>query len=333
MPLFSSIAEICPNPYGLEIAPCQSGATRLQIPVLERLICTLHHLESLIIPLEITPDVVRHLGYLPRIQKLGIPDCGPDVISLPVRGIFRPSLGQSTQLRRFGFTTCSLERAADVIDSLQCYMEQLKVTIQATDHSLSSPASLTRSFPRHRCTSSLTSLRLLGSAVATLEPETPDAVPMAFRSLFSLRSLQTLEVMFEWTTMLDNDWFAGAAMAWPRLQSLTLSLNNFSGLAKVALAGLIPLIRDCPRLSTLELSLAAKPFDPDLLSPGINNTKVTHLDLGRSSIVDPLDVFRCLMLMFPRLESLFADGFDYEQSEAWATVIGLVNERNPGYSS
>ncbi|GLB45631.1 hypothetical protein LshimejAT787_2500230 [Lyophyllum shimeji] len=231
------------------------------------------------------------------------------------------SVGQSRflKLRRFAFEAQDLAMAADVIAALQCplYFLDTCVGIQELQPH-SALARFTASFERHRCVSSLTTLWISGPP----EIDGPrDSIRSAFRSLFWLAALESLYLHHSCTSELDDDWFSGAAAAWPRLRELVIYHRDPP---KVTLAGLIPLIRHCSWLSDLSLSIAARPFDSDLLLPGICNTRITTLDLNSSTIVSPVRVFRCLVLMCPKLEAIYV--VEGEGAEGWARVSSLLEE-------
>jgi len=129
--------------------------------------------------------------------------------------------------------------------------------------------------------------------------------------------------MFGCTVDLVDEWFADAAIAWPCLESI--KLNN-GILPEVTLAGLIPLLKHCPKLP---ISIFARAFDPELLQPGICSTKITWLPLGTSPISGPVGVFRCLAMMFPKLVEITYD-CSGEDEENWDMVARFLEESEQG---
>ena len=80
----------------------------------------------------------------------------------------------------------------------------------------------------------------------------------------------------------------------------------------MTLAGLIPLLKRCPNLDELDISLIAKPIDTDLLLGIPSSDNVYRLCFPASAIESPSEVFRCMVLMFPQLRHF--NGFSYRRS-------------------
>ncbi|GLB45700.1 hypothetical protein LshimejAT787_2600330 [Lyophyllum shimeji] len=289
---------------------------------LAALLGTTHNVEVFDIHTRVptTSDVIWQLGNsaaLCRCETISLP---PGLGGSEIQRFFSSGQGRFSKLRHFVFEAPDLDMAADVIAALQCPLKSLHTYVgKQVLQPHSALARFMASFERHRCVSSLTTLSITGSP----EIDGPsDSIRGAFRSLFSLAALKSLHLRLSCASELDDDWLAGAAPAWPRLREL---LIYHSDPPKVTLAGLIPLIRHCPRLSDFWISIAARPFDSDLLLPGICNTRIATLDLNLSTIVAPVGVFRCLVLMFPKLKTIFY--FDEgEGEEGWARVSSLLKE-------
>ncbi|KAG6870516.1 hypothetical protein C0993_004515, partial [Termitomyces sp. T159_Od127] len=85
--------------------------------------------------------------------------------------------------------------------------------------------------------------------------------PSTFQPLLSLRALQHVILGLAGLKHLNDAWLEEAAVAWPDLRTFIISKteNCFS------LKGLIPLLKNCRRITTLELHPTASHFDLSLL--------------------------------------------------------------------
>ncbi|GLB44366.1 hypothetical protein LshimejAT787_1602960 [Lyophyllum shimeji] len=319
----SDAARTCPNirDFRFSVSNPEVMDTLALNEALTALVSVMHNVEVFDIHNRVptTPDVIWQLGNFAALRCC-------ETISLPsglsgseIQRLFSAGQGRFSKLRHLMFTAPDLDTAANVIAALQCPLNYLDTSVGK--QVLQPHFALARfmaSFERHRCVSSLTTLWIYGSR----KIDGPsDSIRGAFRSLFSLAALESLYLNLSCTSELDDDWLAGAAAAWPRLRELAICHSNPP---KITLAGLIPLIRNCSRLSDLWFSIAARPFDSDLLLPGFCNTRITSLFLHKSTIVSPVGVFRCLVLMFPKLKTI--DVVEGEGREGWARVSSLLKE-------
>ncbi|GLB34285.1 hypothetical protein LshimejAT787_0111690 [Lyophyllum shimeji] len=312
--ILPSIERLCPNLTRLTVLLINMDVTPEITSAAERLVCSLRHLESLSLRPMMTANIIRHLGSL-RGLRHWVTNIPSNTAGIPICELLTTERGQFRNLSRLEFRAPTLEVAADVTKSLQCPLQELSVDIKdkTTAQPISSLARLTGAFLGHQCISSLASLYLDGSP--QLEVLSGPAICNAFRSLFSLGALRDLSITFPCASVLDDAWYADAAGAWPCLEDLSIA---HTGPPVLTLAGLIPLIRDCPRLREIELSIRAEPFDVGLLQPQIRNTTITSLILGPSPIVNPRGVFRCLVGMFPKLESVACcENALEEHDDAW----------------
>jgi len=292
---------------------------------LRELICAFQHLETFSIPgsLTATPDMIRHLGSLPGLRDCGIISIPSNLAMLDIQSLFAARHDLFPTLQYFHFEVPSLDMAADVIESLQRpYLKHMAMAIESGDTEPSSSLARLTGLFLHPCrASSLTVLYLRGPQV----DGTADAFRDAFRSLFPLQALQTLIIHFPCASELDDDWLAEAATAWPHLESLEIW---HGAVPKMTLAGLIPLIRHCPGLHDLSIQVIAKPFDRDLLKDGTCNKNIRYLDLKGSPIEAPVEVFQCLLQMFPYWKRLSrgATFHSVREDRAWEKVRSLLAE-------
>ncbi|GLB44364.1 hypothetical protein LshimejAT787_1602940 [Lyophyllum shimeji] len=335
----SSIARLCPNLRTVSIRLLENNLASPELAsAVEKLILSLRHLESLDvhkIPIHMSADMIRHLGGLPALRRCVIDNqVGFDLPSLQLRHLLTTTTTGSwfPELRELSFGAPTLESAGEMIASLECPLQRLVVTISddaRAPQPLSAVASLTRSFHRHACASSLTVLSIQCYGLQQTHEDLE--APAAFASLLSLPALQVLDIQLPHASQPTDTWLAEAAASWPHLESLRITSGSH-GSPRATLAGLIPLVVHCPRLRGLSLSLAATPFSPQAVPPGAGNTAITALDLQRSTVVGtpppaPVRVLRCLLLLFPRLQALAVEGWrSREERRAWSRVVGLLEE-------
>ncbi|KAF8055237.1 hypothetical protein FPV67DRAFT_1789232 [Lyophyllum atratum] len=343
----SSISYTCTDIRVLKVQLLSSIAPILFMPshsiMLIPFICELNNLRSLTIPGEwtVTPDLIYHLGSLTGLSYCGDIFIDSSMTGLQIRRLFTSDSGRFSELRHLYLRTSTAEQAVDVMQSLQLPLEHL--AIEFGEPKFQPPTSVPRlieSFVNHNCISSLTTLFLRFSR-PLMHEIAPDSLCNNFMPLFLLKALRVLYLEFERNSPFNNDWLAEAAMAWPHLSRLML----FSAVNEppvVTLAGLFPLIRHCPQLSYLCLTLDAKPFgrDQDVLLSGICNRKLTRLGtLPISLITNPEGVFQCLQLMFPCLTTIDRQinactitAYSYEtrdQEGDWDRLVELVRLKPP----
>ncbi|KAG6918078.1 hypothetical protein DXG01_016737 [Tephrocybe rancida] len=169
----------------------------------------------------------------------------------------------------------------------------------------------------------LTTLQLFSqSADFTWEPGTD--VSGVFKTLYALKNLVTLEMQFRCISELDDDWLAGAAPSWTHLQVLKLMQGDAR--PTMTLKGLLPLVRHCHDLERLAISIIAEFFHPDCL-PGGMGTRLESVTFYSSPIRSMLAVFRCLLVMFPRLIIVHGTGFDnLEETMRWLEISQLLED-------
>ncbi|KAF8063944.1 hypothetical protein FPV67DRAFT_1654105 [Lyophyllum atratum] len=280
----------------------------------------LNNLQSLLIPGDwnVTPDLIDHLGNLTGLQRCEKILIDSTMASLQLRQLFTTDGGRFSKLRHLSLQTSSPEQAADVIQSLQLPLEHLSIDSWRFGSEAESFSSVSRLMESFRESQVL-------YVSDSLHETSPDSL-YNFTSLFLLKALRELYLHWETNSPFDNDWLADAAMAWPHLSSLILD-SLYHETPVVTLAGLVPLIRHCPQLSHLSLTLDAKPFgrDQDDLLAGICNRRITSLVVPYSLITDPEGVFQCLQLMFPCLTSIdYQISYETDQEGDWDRLVELL---------
>ncbi|KAG5635119.1 hypothetical protein H0H81_012390 [Sphagnurus paluster] len=245
--------------------------------------------------------MIRHLGSLPELQEcgtLGIPE------TIPARELSKlfatADAMQFSHLRRLTLEA-HCEVVKTVIQSLQRPLEYLDLRIADSSRliPMSEIASLMTLFRHHTFTTTLKSFLFSGPPLVEEDCEAFEL----FAPLLALKVLEHVQINNRYMTRLQDEDLAAAAAAWPYLRELVFIAYVDS--PTLTLAGLIPLVKQCPRLSRLGLPIRAIPFDLSILEPGMSSP-LSFLGLQCSTVAaaDAEDVARCLIQLFPQLSSL-----------------------------
>lgn len=277
------------------------------LPPLERialyaLVCQLFHLRIIDVQMTEPPvNVVRHLSELPSLRSwtdVTLPLI-PDLDALTTRD------GRFVSLRRFGIQTQSLGSTADIMNSMDCRFEYLKIESSSRKkESLVALGNMLRSFTGHHHSSPCL-LHLILDLTNQFHSARPSPLSEFLRPLTSLPALESLAITLDIVLELQDEWLEEVSLAWPRLQSLGLyEMHHRPDRGpNMTLAGLIPLVKNCPQLNRLSLPIIATPFHPSLVGDA-SNSLVTSLHLPYSPITHPMKVGRCLTAIFPMLSDL-----------------------------
>ncbi|RDB27601.1 hypothetical protein Hypma_003826 [Hypsizygus marmoreus] len=308
--LMPHLLRHCPNIEVFKVLGFVLMQIPLCIPSMSELMCNLNNIRELNLgTFSPTPEMVRHLGDLPSLRSWTSLRTCDGVYDLK---LFTTTGNRFPALRIFGFVS-SWTTATAVVDSMRCPFESLSIEAsppQATDaDSVRAFDQLIASMTAHPTVKSLLNLEI--SAWSCRTDAEPDVVSSTYERLFSFTALRSLTVGVNFPHNLDDSWIMSAAMAWPHLPELSLPGD---GPPRMTLAGLIPLVKQCPHLSVLGLPVRLDPFEIKLLS-GTSNAKIQCLAVLNKSIASPIAVFRCLVAMFPMLRSIYA----------------ILPDRDPGY--
>lgn len=153
----------------------------------------------------------------------------------------------------------------------------------------------------------------------------------AFRPFFHFRYLTDITVstpgVFVWN---DKD-LEEMSSHFPHLQWLSLGdIEAKSYLQpKVTLAGLVPLLRNCPKLQALGIAIDATILPPAREKPGgdngVKNSSLGRLYLGDSPIDDPIRVAAFLSAMAPHVNNIYSwEWVKSEYQERWNEVARLI---------
>lgn len=156
-----------------------------------------------------------------------------------------------------------------------------------------------------------------------------------FQPFLSLWALQHVVLRMGDLERLNDAWLAEAALAWPDLRTLIIDTVDHC----FSLKGLIPLLRKCRKVTTLEIHPTATHFDLSLLPAdgSASNTNITgifSLHKFGADEMDPEPLFRCLIAMFPnvtgveRADGTFSMDVDCsdELEEKWALLGQMFTE-------
>lgn len=246
-------------------------------------------------------NVVLHLSGLSSLRSwtdVAFP-LVPNLHAFTTRG------GRFASLRRFGIQTQSLDSTADIMKSMNCWLEYLKIESRSPrKESIISLGNMLSSFTGHHHSSPCL-FHLILDLLNRFRAARPSPLSGFLRPLTLLPALRILVITLDIILELQDEWLKEVSMAWPHLQSLSLyEVHHRPDRGpNMTLAGLIPLIKNCPQLSRLTLSIIVEPFHPSLLGYA-SNLLITSLRLPHSPITHPFKVGRCLTAMFPMLHDL-----------------------------
>ncbi|KIJ63077.1 hypothetical protein HYDPIDRAFT_29769 [Hydnomerulius pinastri MD-312] len=168
------------------------------------------------------------------------------------------------------------------------------------------------------------SLRDLG---VTIHGDFIDHIPKAhcnideFRPLFKFRNLQTLR-MDAVSFAVDNSELEELSLAFPSIEDMDMWTCTPPVTPKNTLEGLIPLLKNCPKLRSLAFSLDATSvsISPGRPGGGVQNTHIDVLALSNSPIADEREVAVFLSDILPNVERIDSDHVSDSNEEKWAEV-------------
>jgi len=292
--LIPAIRHICPDIKILKIQ-LFSPPPRTLVRALTDLVRALPRLQRLSIPsYPFQFDTLLHISTLLSLRIL-------ETGNLPSGGVQQLQLLSSSScfpcLRNLTFSADSLEAAALVVDTIRQPLTSLAIAMKKNSPSIQLN-NFIRALTQHPCCNSLLHLRI-STELSQDDPDELDDIP-DIHLLFLLPTIRRLAILSRpFAAAVDDAWLATAAAAWPRLRSL-----HIHGKTKTTLAGLVPLVRSCP-LDYISIDANWAPFDIRRLDPIVGNTQIETITMFNSHLKgDVLAVLRCLLTMFPRLNSV-----------------------------
>ncbi|KAF9218794.1 hypothetical protein BS17DRAFT_479918 [Gyrodon lividus] len=300
----SSLGTLCPNLRTVLLQCQRPVGTELILASMSQAICQWHHLvHATFDVLDIA--VYEHLSQLKSLTTLRL--------HLPLQPSARI---QEAELGPTPFAALTdLSIAADSISALATWLSHLRlspVNLTCNVGNILPVYDLCSLIEAHFCTQSLQSIYLddyrsrYGRTVVLLD----DIHPLL--AFTHLRSVTLHELC---TISLDDHALEEFAIALPLLEILHLSRCILSEEADIpTFKGLFQLVKCCPLLRELSIVIDTKPSGwVDLHCPGdgVCNYILSMLILGNSLIDDPKRVALILGAVFPALEKVNIDEWEY----------------------
>ncbi|KAG6837006.1 hypothetical protein H0H93_016466 [Arthromyces matolae] len=328
MQFFPSFSSLCPRLEYLHV----DGGDRSDTTAIGQTILKMDHLRIINVAstIEMTHDLMLHLSALSTLQSLATIVIPSD--DLTFRGVIPLIPGNFQNLRRLFFHTPTWSQAGSLLESFQCPLQKLSIELTRGDARL---APFLKTLARHPCITTLTHVRLI-DRISTIDAD-PAEILRGLQVLSAMRGLEVLLIIHPCVRFLDDTWLLNISLACKGLQRLAIGDDHVDEQAEDArvqqphmtLKGLVPLITNCPDIEQISIPIHAAPIDPAIfLHPPVCNTLVTYLLFKPATIIHPQKVFRSLITLFPRLETVIAHASSEEDQRGWAEVGKLVRSTN-----
>jgi hypothetical protein len=304
--LISALSRLSPTIQNLQLE-----TKFLEPSVLYSFLCRLRHLRVLKLRgKSLDEQSAIHLGSFPHLTQLDLLH-----INIPDQSMhaFTTADGQFPSLTGLKVSTNNWKSAGRVMHAMNRPFTCLGVTVMTTP--ISDLQLFLESLQNHpsQLHSSLRNITLRSDNLTLGNNDSDETVYNAFKPLFKLAGLTHVWLSSEALSRLENSFLKGIAGSLPALESLEIRMVHLC--SKMTMEGLIPLVKNCPRLAELTIQLHVEPFDPTLLD-GVCNTNISKINFLSSPINSPLQVFHSLIRMFPNLKSV--DWSRWRQSgESW----------------
>jgi hypothetical protein len=140
-------------------------------------------------------------------------------------------------------------------------------------------------------------------------PPNPEGVAITgatLEPLFAFKNLASLKLEFHFEFDIDDGTMKDMASAWPHLQTLQLcTYTGWKTRSRISLDGFHWLVSHCKDLQVLALVISASRPDPSCTpigGPYTPNERITHLNLGNSTLEDVQNVASFLHRLLPNLQ-------------------------------
>jgi len=332
--LLPSIPRLCPNLQDFDVHG--------KLPKLDferdvfQNICSMHNLRTLDLENLKPPDgmigrILHHLGSLTSLEYLYGLYVPTEIQSLNRPDLILPPFSMVNhwfpKLRDLCLILEDVDTAVFVMDSMHLPFHSLTFQLEGQHLQPHSPSKLLQYLGRNpHLPLSLSILVIFEDPIHSLAH---DVEILSDFKLPALTNLQTLRLQFSGVEILDDVWLNQASRSFPQLRVLELPGRALRR-KRITLAGYVPLVQNCPRLSHISVATACESFDTrKTLPPGLWNQSPIGLDFSHSSIESPVgSIFRCLVLMFPNLQ-YFRIPYNFPSEEArksWTDLLRLVGE-------
>lgn len=276
--LRSDLVSLCPQIQHLSVYFLHHNSSIPRVDALvSTFICSLRNLHSITSPvIRVPQSVLAPLATQPSLTTLR-------TIYVPSSDVRAFTAARFSSLKRFHLRTDDWCSATTILSSMDCTFTALSV--ECLDNSEPLPA----------IRSLLATLRPSFETLTTISLESRKATIDSFdagiealntiRPLLSCNRLRVVILHLAFLEALDDSWLLETAGAWPLLESLSLLHLGVDGVPrpgkpKMTLKGLVSLIRDFPRLQTINLSLRLHEADISLLdgvpTGHIRRLRVSH---------------------------------------------------------
>lgn len=313
--VFSAVARLCPR---VEYIDFMAG-TPLESGHASQIILKLNHLRGLNCDSILTCAAFNHLAQLPDLWRSGYRfEADYQHIALKVttdlpfrslRDLFLQcrSVNCLLPLLKPLFTQCPLGRLIihfDILDPLPLFQSLLPALSTA------------------RWAAEIEFLQIEGIDGSTEDWQDSHSTMSDFNPLLSMTNLQTLIVRLPIACDMDDDFLSKVPNHWPMMQRLDLRpwTEPRPETRLFSLNGILPLIRGCPNLTSLALTLDARLKNGDDFKPQFEHPSMKALLVVFSPIDDSVKVFEYLSNLFPNLETVE----DLLQVDTWMEVDHLL---------
>ncbi|KAG5635578.1 hypothetical protein H0H81_010743 [Sphagnurus paluster] len=254
----------------------------------------------------ITAQALNRIASFPHLETLSLEEEIHGLGTIPL------TTGALPVLRRLK-VIMPLEQATTILIAItHPVLESIEVTFPECDWSA------WESFFTTVATSSQTLTKLVVKELSGDQNREP-ITAATFRTLLSLPKISHIVIRpAVRMACIDDQLIKKISEAWPHLRHLELGDGNISAHSPVTLQGLLSLVRGCPDLETLTLTLDARMDKFPLHAPpgmGACSPKLTKLRLGHSLIRNPENVALFLADVFPNLKTVEA------ATTGWAAAL------------
>ncbi|KAJ7353574.1 hypothetical protein DFH08DRAFT_988119 [Mycena albidolilacea] len=294
-----------PSTFPLVTSKC-SGLKDVRIgmapgPALSKFICTLHHLETLVVT-NLNMAALSHIARLPGLRYLWLMSFPIPSFQLPAGSIPFPAL-QKLEYE-------SIEHAPRLLALLiKCALVELTIIARGS-YTMPPPNTIAQQFyaalADHCSHSSLQKLDVQ-KGYWTLRADQRGICLVGeeiIRPLFSFSSLVEVSLSHPFGVDLDDAVVRKMARAWPLIESLLLPPGLDENIApRVTLEGIYAFAEHCPRLRRLHLAFDATVI-PKIKTKGKKNAcqcSLDYLDVSDSPISKARPVAKFLSAIFPHL--------------------------------
>ncbi|KAH7907363.1 hypothetical protein BJ138DRAFT_509060 [Hygrophoropsis aurantiaca] len=259
---------------------------------------------------------LRKLAHLPNLKELTVR------MLRNSSGIVSSNYNGFLNLKTLRVHHCQIDILVSFFRSTQMPLESIDLQVYHRDHEpdqlpQSPLGDLTSLIASQPCQSSLTKLEMRYFR----DPDGSDRLDSALnitmlRPLFVFSNLRLCHVDIEgisadFTFDLNDDALVELAASWPHLETLIFRRRvGWQNTSTITFNGLASLLRGCPLLKKLTLSMDATRLDYTSTGEGALNRRVKRLNLGDSIIEEPVAVALILADLFGSLE----------QVDAWPVV-------------